>query len=56
MMSKRERHLMMYRQKFYGLLLIAAGLILPKLDGDITASVLFVPAGIGLIVTRQCYL
>ena len=41
------------KQKLYGLVLIILGVLVSLIDGSITASVLAVPIGLGLIVTRD---
>ena len=52
--AKRKRALYYLKQKLSGLLLVVLSVITPMLlDGDATASLLFFPLGIYLMITRQ---
>ena len=46
----------MRKQKLYGLLLVAVSVITTLIEHDATVAVLFVPLGIGLMVTKQYWL
>ena len=43
----------MIKQKLLGLLLLIIGVIVPFIEGDATASVIFIPSGLYVIFTRE---
>ena len=43
----------MIEQKLLGLLLFIIGVIVPFIEGDATASVIFIPLGLYAIFTRE---
>lgn len=52
----RKKRLVIYyiKQKLSGLLMLALGILTPVLmDGDATTSIIFVPMGIFLLLTRK---
>lgn len=49
-----RRRLYFLKQRVYGILMMAIGIICPIVfDGDATFSLIIIPMGIGLLVTKQ---
>lgn len=55
MMNSKEFRLAIYflKQKLCGLLMFGIGVICPMIDGDATVSLVIIPLGIGLLVTKN---
>lgn len=52
--SRKKERLYYIKQKLSGLAMIVIGIIIPfLLDGDATFSLIALPLGIGLLVTKQ---
>ena len=55
-MAERKKVIAIYyfKQKLCGLFVLACGIVTPNiLEGDATASLLFIPLGLYLVFTRQ---
>lgn len=52
--AKRENAIYFLKQKLAGLIVLLIGIITPVVcDGDATFSIIAIPMGIGLLVTKQ---
>lgn len=53
--SNKKRRLAIYylKQKLCGLAMIGIGVACPMIDGDATFSLIAIPMGIGLLVTKE---